>query len=157
MYADHICIISPSPSSLYKLLKICTEFTKDNTILFNRCKSKYMCFKPKRLSNLLIPDMYLNGELLTTFAKTKYLGVVIDCDSHGNDDMIRQFKAICARGNIWISRFKISYDDVKSCLFQCYLSSVYGCQLWNDYKPTALKKSMVAQCLQEVLYCQTRY
>ena len=31
-------------------------------------------------------------------------------------------------------------DDV----FQSYLSSVYGCQLWTDYKSTVLKKAMVA-------------
>ena len=58
MYADDTCIITHSQSALFKLLKICTQFAKDNTIICNRSKSKYMCFKAKSLSNLLIPDMY---------------------------------------------------------------------------------------------------
>ena len=40
-----------------------------------------MYFKPKSLLNLLIPDMYLNGEVLTIVGKTKYLGVFIHCDA----------------------------------------------------------------------------
>ena len=94
-----------------------------------------MGFKPKRLLNLLIPDTYLNGEVLTTVGITKYLGVFIDCDAHDNDDMC-QVKVIYAKGNIFISRCKIYNDDVTSCLFQCYLSSVYNRQLRTDYKPT---------------------
>ena len=43
-----------------------------------------MSFKPKSLLNLLIPDMYLNGEVLTT----------IDCDSCDNEGMMCQVKAI---------------------------------------------------------------
>ena len=34
MYADFTCIIAPSQSAMFKLLKICTELTNDNTICF---------------------------------------------------------------------------------------------------------------------------
>ena len=64
----------------------------------------YMCFKRKSLSNLFIPDIYLNGEVLTSISKTKYLGVFIDCDAHDNDDIMCQVKAIYTRGNILIRR-----------------------------------------------------
>ena len=56
-----------------------------------------MRFKPKSLSNLLIPDMYLNGEVRTTIGKTKYFGVFIDCDAHDNDDIMCQVNAIYER------------------------------------------------------------
>ena len=79
MYADDICIIASSSSALFKLLKMCTEFLKDNTIIFSTTKSKYMCFKSKGLSYLLISQyMYLNGAVLTTVGKTKYLGIFND-------------------------------------------------------------------------------
>ena len=32
MYTNDTCIIAPSPSALFKLLKLCTEFIQDNTI-----------------------------------------------------------------------------------------------------------------------------
>ena len=34
---------------------------------------------------MFIPDMYLNGEILTTVGKTKYFCVYIDCDAHDSD------------------------------------------------------------------------
>ena len=54
-----------------------------------------MCFKPKSLSNLLIPDMYL-------------IGVFIDCDAHDYDDIMHQVNGIYARGNILISRLRFA-------------------------------------------------
>ena len=41
MNADDTCIIALSPSAWFKLRKVCTEFAKDNTIMFNRSKSDY--------------------------------------------------------------------------------------------------------------------
>ena len=57
---------------------------------------------------------------------------------------MRQTKAIYARGNIMISRFKICSNDVKSCLFQSYLRSPYGSQLWTDYPSNVFRKACVA-------------
>ena len=77
---------------------------------FTRSKSKSMCFKPKCLSDLLLPDMYLNREVMTTVGKIKYLGVFIDCDAHDTDAIMCQVKPIYARGNILISRCSICND-----------------------------------------------
>ena len=44
MYADDTCIIVPSLSALFRLLKICTEFSKENTIIFNGRKCKVYVF-----------------------------------------------------------------------------------------------------------------
>jgi hypothetical protein len=144
MYADDTCIIAPAPSAMYKLLKICTEFAKNNSIVFNHTKSKYLCFKPKSLLNLYVPDMYFNGEVLTSVTCTKYLGVVIDSSAQDNVDILRHVRAIYTRGNMLISRFKICTDEVKLCLFRSYLSSIYGGQLWTNFKSNVFKKAVVA-------------
>ncbi len=144
MYADDTCIIAPSPSALFKLLALCTEFAAENSIVFNSSKSKYMCFKPKSLSNLYVPDMYLNDKVLKCTSDTKYLGVLINCDLQDDDDIMRHVKATYTRGNIMISRFKHCTEDVKHCLFRSYLSSIYGCQLWTCYKSNVMKKAVVA-------------
>ena len=144
MYADDTCILAPSPSALYKLLCICSGYAKDNTILFNNTKSKFMCCKPKSMSKLYVPDMYLNNEVLPYFSKVKYLGVFLDNCVQDDDDISRHIKAIYSRGNSMINKFKMCSYDVKLCLFKTYLSSVYGCQLWTLYKPSVFKKAIVA-------------
>ena len=103
-----------------------------------------MCFKPKSLSKLHVPSMYLNGEKLTCVDKTKYLGVFIDNAAQDDEDILRHVRAIYARGNVLINRFKICSDEVKSCLFNSYLSSVYGSQIWTCYKKNVFRKATVA-------------
>ena len=144
MYADDTCILAPSPSALHKLLHQCATFADENTIVFNTSKSKYMCFKPKCLSKLKVPDVFLNGEVVPQVGHTKYLGVIIENNVSDDLDIMRHIKAIYARGNVMISRFKICTDDVKRCLFQSYISSSYGSQLWTTYSPNIFKKAKVA-------------
>ena len=43
-YADDICLFGSIPSGLQKLLKICNDFGKANSIYFNPLKSVYMVF-----------------------------------------------------------------------------------------------------------------
>ena len=144
MYADDACVIAPSPSAMYELLNTCSIFAEENSVIFNSSKTKFMCFKPKSLSTLHVPDMYLNGQVLTYVSKIKYLGVFIDCDAGDNEDILRHVRSTYARGNMLISKFKICTDDVKYCLFRAYMSTAYGCQLWTCYKKTVFRKAAVA-------------
>ena len=61
VHADDACIVEPSSSALFQLLKICAELPLKATLSFLTGTNLSICFKPKSLSNLLIPDMYLNG------------------------------------------------------------------------------------------------
>ena len=88
--------------------------------------------------------MYFNGEVLTSVTCTKYLGVVIDSSAQDNVDILRHVRAIYTRGNMLISRFNICTDEVKLCLFRSYLSSIYGGQLWTNFKSNVFKKAVVA-------------
>ena len=57
-------------------------------LLFNENKAKCMCFKPKSLANLHIPNIYLNEVPLTFVMSCKYLGVVISNGMRDDDDIM---------------------------------------------------------------------
>ena len=89
MYADDSCIIAPSVAGLQKLLNICCDYAVDNTIIYNKTKSKYMCFKPRKLQKLSVPPIYLNGAKLRLVNQVKYLGVHMTACFTDNCDMTR--------------------------------------------------------------------
>jgi hypothetical protein len=113
-------------------------------LVFNSTKSKYMCFKPKKYSNLYVPNMYLDGESLECVERTKYLGVLISNNSRDDDDIMRHVRGTYTRGNIMISRFKNCTNNVKHCLFRSYLSSIYAGQLWTCVSDNVMKKAIVS-------------
>ena len=46
MYADDICLMTPSPEAFQKLINICCDFSVQNNLSFNSSKSFCMVFKP---------------------------------------------------------------------------------------------------------------
>ena len=99
MDADDTCIAAPSPSAMYKLLEICTDFATNNSIVFNHTKSKYLWFKPESLLNLHVHNVNFIGEVLPGVTCTRYLGVVIDSPAQANGDILHHVRAIYTRGN----------------------------------------------------------
>ena len=60
MHADGSCLILPSPTGLQTLLDIiCSSFAVLNTIVYNKSKSRYMCFIPKSVAELYVPALYI--------------------------------------------------------------------------------------------------
>jgi len=144
MYADDTCIIAPSPSALQDLLDICENFALNNFIVFNEKKTKCMCFKPKSLKCLYVPNMYLNNIPLNIVSTNKYLGIFIQDKREDDDDIMRHVKSLYTRGNILINRFRACSFDVKIQLFRSFLCNAYGCQLWSKYKQCTYKRAVVA-------------
>ena len=97
-----------------------------------------MCFCPKTMANLFVPDISLYGTPLSFVNNCKYLGVVIDRNLDDDDDIRRHVKSLYTRGNILISRFRFCSEDVKLKLFRSFLRNAYGCHLWTKYKHVTL-------------------
>ena len=140
LYADDSVLLGPSPKSLQELLNICEEYAKEYELTFNVKKTKIMCFKPKVLSNLHVPDFWLNDGKLEVASSHTYLGVCLDDNYNDNMDLFRQTKAIHAHGNVLIKKFGICDDDVKVKLFKAYCSSFYCSQLWSSYCDISYRK-----------------
>ena len=89
LYADDSSLLAPSPSGLQTLIDICDKYAMKNCIIYNELKTNCMCFKPKSMSKLIIPDFYLNNVKLNLVNIVKYLGVFICDDLSDCDDMSR--------------------------------------------------------------------
>ena len=139
-YADDSVLIAPSPHALQEMIDICEKYGKATELSFNAKKTKVMCFKPKSLSSLHVPDFYVNGRKIEHVSSHLYLGVIIEDCYYDNMDLRRQTKALYARGNTLIKRFSVCNDDVKVKLFKAYFSSFYCCQLWCSYSCVSLRK-----------------
>lgn len=144
MYADDACLIAPSPGALQKMLNICQEFAIDNSIVYNEKKTKLMCFKPKSLSDLYVPNIYLNNQHIHNVDNHRYLGMIIKDNLHDDYDIVRQTKALYIRGNVVTRKFSKCTKEVKNSLFKSYCSDMYGSVVWTMYKQRSLQKCRVA-------------
>ena len=92
MYADDICLMAPSAITLQKMLNLCYEFSQSNDIMFNPIKSQCMVFKPNRLK-LYCPAVYLNGNIIDSVEKTKYLGYMFTNDKQDDVETLHKIDA----------------------------------------------------------------
>ena len=71
-YADNIALVAPSIQCLKKMIIICESYAKSHSITFNPNKSKLLCFKVDGTD--VIPQIYLNGEVIPDVDFDKHLG-----------------------------------------------------------------------------------
>jgi hypothetical protein len=140
LYADDSVLLGPTPKSLQKLIDLCEDYASKYELSFNIKKTKVMCFKPKELADIYVPDFTLNGNKIDLVSSHTYLGVIIDDSSRDNDDLFRQTKAIYARGNILVKKFSSCNVDVKARLYKAYCSSFYCSQLWSSFSTASFRK-----------------
>ena len=86
--------------SLQTLLNICETYAKKYELSFNVKKTKVMCLKPKKMTNLSVPVFKLDGKELEVVYTQKYLGVFITDNLKDDNDMCRQIKSVYAKGNV---------------------------------------------------------
>ena len=96
MYADDICLMTPSPAALQELIDICYDFSVQNDLSFNFSKSYCMVFKPK-LYKLSCPR--LDNELLKYTDDIKYLGFTFSPDQKDDKDLLRQLRLLYTKPN----------------------------------------------------------
>jgi hypothetical protein len=62
-----------------------------------------------------LPCIFLDNTPLEMLDDIKYLGIFLTSDFHDNTDVQREMRAIYARGNAIIKKFKSCSVDVKLC------------------------------------------
>ena len=73
-YADDLCLIAPTRSSLQEMLNICQDYCSEFCHTFNVKKSKVLFFGKK---NTHVCDLMLDGKPLEFVKQWKYLGVTV--------------------------------------------------------------------------------
>jgi hypothetical protein len=88
-YADDAVLLAPLPYALQILLNICQDFASLNEMVYNVKKTVCMHMLPKKL-NLYVPNMYLNGRILTWVCEQKYLGIYMTSNFSYERDIEQQ-------------------------------------------------------------------
>ena len=144
MFADDICVFSPSLLGVQDLLNVCFEYAKSHHITFNHNKSYGMTIAPKSFSLSSSPRVMLGNSSINFTKQVKYLGVIINDDLNDNDDILRQTRSLYCTANKLKSRFNKCSIEVKNYLFKHYCLSFYSSHLWCEYRCISLNRLRVA-------------
>ena len=140
-FADDMCILGPSANSVNRLLSICSEYAISHDLKYNVRKSVGMCISRKTWDHK--PHLRLNNETLEYVEEYNYLGHIITSDFNDEKDIKRQYRQLCAKGNMLKSRFANCTDRVKIQLFTSYCTSLYCGGLWSRYTVQTMDKLKV--------------
>ena len=143
-YADDLAIVCPSASGLNDLLRLCEEFARRHYIQFSTSKSVCMNVCPNSCRLGTQPDVYLCGSVLEYVQKFTYLGHVITDDFSDDDDIKKETRNLCARGNALIRIFHFANFDVKARLFVTYCYTFYCSSLWTNFRLAPLNRLRVS-------------
>jgi len=143
MYADDICLLAGSVSSLKILISICEEYADSHDLVFNPTKTVCQCFSKIGFFTAS-PMIMLKGKILKWVATVRYLGYDINCHDRDYDEIMRRRREIYARANLLSSRFGSCSHGVKLYLFNTYFSSIYCSSLWVPVRRTILDKLKTA-------------
>ena len=103
-YADDIALLAPSMQCLKKMILTCESYAKSHSITFNPNKSKLLCYNVDE--TVVLPPIYLNGEMIPVVDSDKHLGNYIStniADGHIIENMYDLYQ----RSNRIISDFRV--------------------------------------------------
>ena len=144
IYADDTVIMAPSPAGLQTLLDLCSTYGVQHDIIYNAKKTRCMCFRSNRYKDIYVPEIRLNGQTITNVECHKYLGVLINDQLKDDIDIGRETRAIYARGNSLIRKFRACTTDVKVKLFKTFCCNFYSSSLWCHFTKVSMQKLNVA-------------
>ena len=75
LFADDICLLSPTRSGLEKMIDTCSQYCDKFGLSFNPKKSKVMVFSKTIVSYDLLKPITMNGKDIEYTSQIKYLGV----------------------------------------------------------------------------------
>ena len=143
-YADDLVLVAPSAVALNELISLCEVLADRQYIKYSTTKSKAMCILPSSFSMTVLPKIRLYGENLEYVNKFNYLGHIISNDFYDDEDILKETRNLCARGNALIRQFSFCNMDVKCVLFKSFCYSFYCGALWANFRVATFKRLMVS-------------
>ena len=108
--------------------------------MFSPTKSVCMRILPKNLELGRYPSICLGDSKLSFVESFNYLGHLLVSDFYDDEDIKKESRKLCFRGNCLIQRFKFCSNDVKCNLFKSYCYSLYCVSLWANYKKCTFQR-----------------
>ena len=144
MFADDLCVFSPSVKGLQKLVNVCKEYAINNCIIFNNDKIVGMIHQNKKFKVNVEPNIILDGRCIKFVNSVKYLGVLITNDLFDDLDINRHLCYFYCVGNTLRSKFHNCSTQVKNVHFRSYCTSMYSVHLWCKFKISSLNRVRIA-------------
>ena len=134
VYADDVIILSPTLSSLYKLINICESYGAEYELTFNPDKCFLMIFADKTIFNFDHVIVKICGQNVKTVEMEQHLGNTLTTKRHIIDvgPSINDMKA---RTNMIRNNFANVSWMSKAHLFNSQCLALYGAQLWDLSDP----------------------
>ena len=132
-YADDVVVMAPTESALRRMLRICSEFADEFSLIFNPAKSKYIALSSvtKRTTPKTIK---WGSEVINRDSTAVHLGNVIGHNSN-TVSISSAVKDLYLRVNVLRQNFSFCSLDVKYALFRTRCMAMYGSQLWDFSTP----------------------
>ena len=110
------------------MISICEEYARSHSITFNPNKSKLLCYNADLTG--VVPQLYLNGEIIPVVDSFKHLGNYISTNIHDRN-IIGSVSDLYQRSNWVISDFRACDSNTLDNLHRTYCIHMYGCELWD--------------------------
>jgi len=138
-YADDVVLLAPTPSAMRIMLKICEDFAKEFSVVFNASKSVCLMVSKgtSKASKMSVNDLQftLDGNHLAFVDECSHLGHVLTSRLDDNSDILSRRNSLCGKVNNVLCYFSKCDPLVKSMLLRSYCSDLYGCVLWDLSHP----------------------
>ena len=143
-YADDLVLVAPSAAALNELIGVCEMLAGSHYITYSTNKSKCMCIVPRQCRLQVLPQIRLCNAPLEYVDKFSYLGHIITDEFYDDEDIMKETRNLCARGNALVRQFNFCNMDVKCTLFKTFAYSVYCGALWANFRVATLNRLKVA-------------
>jgi len=130
-HADDLTLFAPTPQAMRHLLKICEEYCKRFSIVFNVAKSAWLYVTKRKLPDKFIPQFFIDGQRIQRVSKYTHLGHVISANLDDKEDIINKRNSLCGKINSVLCYFCERDALVKLKLLRSYCSDFYGSVLWD--------------------------
>ena len=130
LYADDVCLLAPSRSSMQSLLDVCYNYASRWCIKYNARKTKLMYFGKNHQSFSCFP-IHLNGVPLEFAEEWKYLGVVVKASNYFSCSATKPRCSFYRSSNTILSVLKGPSEIVQMKLLYniCVPIANYGCDV----------------------------
>ena len=142
-YADDMALVCPSACALNRMLRLCEKLAVRHYITYSVTKSECMVVSPRSLCLTSPPSIYLNGSQLKYVNSFTYLGHIIVNEFYDDEDIRKEMRNLCARGNAIIRKFSFCNMDVKCSLYKTYCYPFYCGSLWTRFRVATMDKLKV--------------
>ena len=148
-YADDLTLLSPTVTSLSKMIKICEEFSNEYNVKYNPDKTVCLLFSKKDQPGV---NVVLNGQNVSWVNNVKHLGNFLDCDMSEKTEVRMKRSDLVYRVNHSLATLGKCNREVIIQIFNSKCCHFYGSQSWNLHdKNVLLFQTMWNRCIRRVL------